>query len=203
MISHGKMMLKRCWFLTLFIAPDKVIIKWKSLWKIEWFSPSKIEIDRFWSHGNYKSCRYHSWRDTTQYLLAQNWTLTGFTLRIAFSGFPHQVDCRRRSSSLLPNTSTSMNHVLFKVSLTHWGRDKMAAIFQTTFSNAFPWMKMCEFRLRFHWILFPMVQLTTLVQIMAWLQPGDKPLSEPMMVSLLTHICITRPQYGSSYLIFP
>ena len=26
--------------------------------------------------------------------------------------------------------------------LTHWGRDKMAAIFQTTFSNAFSWTKM-------------------------------------------------------------
>ena len=33
-----------------------------------------------------------------------------------------------------------------------------------------------------------------LVQIMAWRRSGDKPLSEPMMVSLLTHICITRPQ---------
>ena len=38
--------------------------------------------------------------------------------------------------------------------------DKMAAIFQTTFSNAFSWMKMYEFRLRFHWSLFPRVQLT-------------------------------------------
>ena len=34
-----------------------------------------------------------------------------------------------------------------------------------------------------------------LVQIMAWCRPGDKPLSEPMMVSLLTHICVTRPQW--------
>ena len=34
-----------------------------------------------------------------------------------------------------------------------------------------------------------------LVQIMAWRRPGDKPLSEPVMVSLLTHICITRPQW--------
>ena len=33
-----------------------------------------------------------------------------------------------------------------------------------------------------------------LVQIMAWRRPGDKPLSEPMMVSLPTHICVTRPQ---------
>ena len=46
------------------------------------------------------------------------------------------------------------------VNLTHWGRDKMAAIFQTTFSNAFSSVKMYEFRLRFHWGLFPMVQLT-------------------------------------------
>ena len=30
---------------------------------------------------------------------------------------------------------------------------------------------------------------------MDWRRPGDKPLSEPMMVSLLTHICVTRPQW--------
>ena len=43
--------------------------------------------------------------------------------------------------------------------LTHWGRDKMDAISQTTFSCAFSWMKMYEFRLKFHWSLFPGVQL--------------------------------------------
>ena len=37
--------------------------------------------------------------------------------------------------------------------------------------------------------------IPALVQIMAWRRPGDKPLSEPMMVSLLTHICVTRPQW--------
>ena len=30
---------------------------------------------------------------------------------------------------------------------------------------------------------------------MAWRRPDDKPLSEPMMVSLPTHICVTRPQW--------
>ena len=30
---------------------------------------------------------------------------------------------------------------------------------------------------------------------MAWHHPGDKPLSEPMVVRLLTHICVTRPQW--------
>ena len=29
---------------------------------------------------------------------------------------------------------------------------------------------------------------------MAWHRPGNKPLSEAMMVSLLTHICVARPQ---------
>ena len=30
---------------------------------------------------------------------------------------------------------------------------------------------------------------------MAWHRPGDKPLSEAMVVSVLTHICVTRPQW--------
>ena len=34
-----------------------------------------------------------------------------------------------------------------------------------------------------------------LVHIMAWRWSGDRPLSEPMMNSLLTHICVTRPKW--------
>ena len=41
----------------------------------------------------------------------------------------------------------------------------------------------------------PINDITTLDQIMAWRRPGDKPLSEPMMVRLPTHICVTRPQW--------
>ena len=36
--------------------------------------------------------------------------------------------------------------------------------------------------------------IPALVQIMTWRRPGDKQLSEPMMVSLLTYICVTSPQ---------
>ena len=43
----------------------------------------------------------------------------------------------------------------------------------------------------------PIDNIPALVQIMAWRRPGDKPLSEPMMVSLLTHICVTRRQWVS------
>ena len=41
----------------------------------------------------------------------------------------------------------------------------------------------------------PINNIPALVQIMAWRRPGDKALSEPMMVSLLTHTCVTRPQW--------
>ena len=74
----------------------------------------------------------------------------------------------------------------------------MAAISQTTLSNALSWMKMLE------WIAIkislkfvhkgPINNIPALVQIMAWRRPGYKPLSEPIVGSLLTHICVTRPQ---------
>ena len=41
----------------------------------------------------------------------------------------------------------------------------------------------------------PINNIPSLVQIMAWRRQGDKPLSEPMIVSLLMHICVTRAQW--------
>ena len=37
--------------------------------------------------------------------------------------------------------------------------------------------------------------VSALVQMMAWRRPSDTPLSEPMMVRLLTHIWVTRRQW--------
>ena len=52
------------------------------------------------------------------------------------------------------------------------------------------------------WLKFvpkiPVNNIPAMVQIMAWRRSGDKPLSEPMMISLLTHICVTRPQWVKS-----
>ena len=44
--------------------------------------------------------------------------------------------------------------------------------------------------------------IPAVVQIMALRLPGDKPWSEPMMVRLPTHICITWPQWVN-YMYFP
>ena len=47
----------------------------------------------------------------------------------------------------------------------------------------------------------PINNIPTLVQVMAWRRPGDKQLSEPMMVRLPTHICVTRPQWVNAMTI--
>ena len=74
----------------------------------------------------------------------------------------------------------------------------MNAIFQTTVSHAFSWMKMYEFFIKIPLKFVPrgsINNIPALVQIMAWRRPGTKPLSEPMMFNWLTHICLTRPQW--------
>ena len=58
------------------------------------------------------------------------------------------------------------------------------------------WIEIYAIRLKFHRSLFLRVKynnIPALVQILGWHQPGDKPLCEPMMVRLSTHICVTRP----------
>ena len=58
----------------------------------------------------------------------------------------------------------SMAEIVFELKydispVTHWGRDKMATILQTTFSKTFSWMKMYECWCRFNWSLFLRFQL--------------------------------------------
>ena len=82
--------------------------------------------------------------------------------------------------------------------LTHWSQHKMDAIFP---NNIFKWIFLNENA----WILIRISvrfvpkgeinNIPALIQIRAWFSPCDKPLSEPMMVSLLMHTCVTRPQW--------
>ena len=48
----------------------------------------------------------------------------------------------------------------------------------------------------------PINNIPTLLQVMAWRRPGDKLLSEPMMVRLTTHICVTQPQWVKKWLCY-
>ena len=73
------------------------------------------------------------------------------------------------------------------------GRHFADDIFKCIFLNENVWIPI-EISLKFV-PKDPIDNILALVQIMAWRRPGDKPLSEPMMDSLLTHICVTRPQW--------
>ena len=73
------------------------------------------------------------------------------------------------------------------------GRNFADVIFKCIFLNENVWI-LIEISLKFV-PKCPVNNIPALVQIMAWCRPGDKPLSEPMMVRLLTHICITWPQW--------
>ena len=68
------------------------------------------------------------------------------------------VTCKQ-VQALTPGASGAEFRVGYHGQQIGWGRDKMAAIFQTTFSDAFSWMKIYELRL-FRWSLFPRVKLT-------------------------------------------
>ena len=81
---------------------------------------------------------------------------------------------------------------------SHRGWDKMDAISKMTFFNCISlnenvWIPI-EISLKFV-PKGPINNIPTLVLIMAWRRLGDKPLSESMMVSLLRHIWVTRPQW--------
>ena len=94
-----------------------------------------------------------------------------------------KVEWRRNINTVCVVTWLSFN----------WGRNKMAAISQMTLSNAFSWMNV---RISLKFVpKGPINNIPALIQIMALCRPGDKPLPEPMMVKLPTHICFTRPQW--------
>ena len=73
------------------------------------------------------------------------------------------------------------------------GRNFQDDIFKCLFLNENVWIPI-KISLKFV-PKGPSNKILALVQIMAWRRPGDKPLSEPILVSLPTHICVTRPQW--------
>ena len=73
------------------------------------------------------------------------------------------------------------------------GRHFADNIFKCIFLNENVWI-IIEISLKFV-PSGPINNIPALVQIMAWCCPGNMPLSKPMVVSLLTHICVTQPQW--------
>ena len=78
------------------------------------------------------------------------------------------------------------------IDLTHWGRDKMAAISQTTLSNAFSWLKMLEFRFKFQWSLFIRIKLTIFQHWFRWWLGADHVILAVILFVIVTQLRITH-----------
>ena len=103
----------------------------------------------------------------------------------------------------LDDTGIRFSRVIYGT-LTHWGRENGCHfpddIFKCIFLNWNVWIS-----IKSSLKLVPrglINNIPALVQIMAWRRPGDKPSSGPVMVRLLTHICVTRPQWVKWYLCY-
>ena len=111
-------------------------------------------------------------------------------------------DYTEHSSTELGNDTTHYNGL----TLTHWVRHKMSVISHTdgTLKRIF-----LIGNVRIVIIISlkfvpkgPINNIPALVQIMARRWPDDKPLSETMMVRLLTYICATRSHLKSPKALF-
>ena len=111
----------------------------------KWFF--QLWIFKFWLFLNkrvqWKINHHRCWTGTSHYL--NQWWPS--------SPMPYNVTKPQRVSTLRPGQNNRFRgrHFEMHFCLTHWGRDKMADISQTTFSNVFSSMKVYEFRLKFHW----------------------------------------------------
>ena len=105
----------------------------------------------------------------------------------------HWGKYRRKLICREPPNDLNCVHTFDTLRPRHNGRHFSDDSFQYSFLNENVWisLKISLKNVPKVWIN----NILTLVEIMAWCWPGDKPLSETVMVSLPTHRCVTRPQW--------
>ena len=137
-----------------------------------------------------------------QVILHSVWSIFGNHIYVILKK-KYAVHCKRYQFSfvcLMSDFFYMMCLWLQDIILTHWGRDKMAAFSQTYFKRIFANENIrISTKNSLKFVPKGLINNTpALVLIIAWRWPGNKPLSEPMLVRSLTHICVTRPQWFNS-----
>ena len=137
----------------------------------------------------------------------------GFSEILPWADFIHSRKCIWRcrlrnggnvSVPMFSDVASMMNYILIGYGhVTPWaiitlrprqnGRHFANDIFKSIFINENAWFPIKISLKLVPWGLIN--NIPALVRIMAWRRPGDKPLSEPMMVRLSTHICVARPHW--------
>ena len=108
----------------------------------------------------YDNLQCHQWRqsrhyDNSWFSVKANIYVTWMTVTRWISSFIDVLLKKHELQHVLDINclAWAFNLLLLLIALTHWGWDKRAAIFQTTFSNAFSFMKIYELCLTFCWSL--------------------------------------------------
>ena len=118
------------------------------------------------------------------------------SLEFHYEALPDVLNCLCNVNHRLTrhaNVSKHLNTLRPRQNGRHFADD----IFKCIFLNENVWIPI-KISLKFV-LKGPINNIPSMVQIMAWRRPGEKPLSEPMMVSLPTHICVARPQWVKTF----
>ena len=101
-----------------------------------------------------------------------------------------------RTWVMVNTDSHSQDFIILNVFNTLRPKQKWRPIYYHFQTHFFEWKKIYLIQISLKFVpKVPINNMPALVQIMAWCQPGDNPPSEPIMVSSLMHIYVTRPQW--------
>ena len=156
------------------------VVAWKCM--IISFEENNVSYDR----ELYKKLLDWKW------LALQKWQTQYQLFQMHKTAYKGSTSVKQKSWLVMyPSTETTflVNSLRLRRNRRHFTDD----IFKCIFLNEHVWISITV-SLKFV-PKGPVNNIPALVQIMAWRRPGNKPLSEPMMIISLTHICITRPQW--------
>ena len=110
-------------------------------------------------------CHYYKgWSTSCQQLMTDGWfnakrrNSSALAVELVFLALTHWYGIL--GCFFMYFVSKSVWNLFLGSKLTHWGWDKMAAIFSEGIFKYILFNEKCIFRLRFHWSLFPRVQFT-------------------------------------------
>ena len=140
----------------------------------------RLDINPMWKIGSVRSILFWIWV-----------TINSFNQNCMLDKVSSDEGMETATVSSVTNTTSAccFNSLRPRQSRRHFADDISKCIFLN---------KNARISLKISLKFVPKIRINNipaLVQIMAWRRPGDKSLSEPMMVRLPTHICVPRSQW--------
>ena len=130
---------------------QSTIHHWFIPWLVAWSAPSQY-LNQCWNIVNWTLRNKLHWNfNRNSNIFIQENALRNVVCEMA--SILSRLQCVNNPRPSVSNTYASYD--VWTPELQHSRRDKLAAIFQTPFSNAFSWRKHINFDYIYHWTLFP------------------------------------------------